>query len=602
MSANQMPSATNDSSTLYASVDGRMAGLGAGEAVFFETRSGRSHVMTGDVARAFELCRAFLPMAEHVTRIMEALPSLKGQGAAVQRVLEMFVARGLMQTDTQFIARFAAATSSTQAPVSGVFLCAPVVSGQLRLMLEGLRTHAQRFGLAWPVYVVDLNGDAALASEHATALAGFVRDTGIRLRHVTANDVARIVDALVAELPEQADAVRWLFTPVPGSTGAARNLVALLAAGTRYLFLDSDTALPLLRHPEFSRGLYADGRALAVRSFESAQSAQAAGVASEADPLAEHLALCGLTLGEACAMQPDAMPQRDNLRGVIAARAPWLRPEHRVSFTAVGRVGQFAPADPTLPFQLAADERAGMVATRETYLATYRTPALWQGTSHFAAGLGDGLAPLAFDASRMVPCTLPGARSASQLQVELLRLAHPDGVDLDFPFALMQIAPGVGADDALGRPDSAQCLAGLAAHVAQDVYAADPAHRLGVLAAKLEDMAAASDSTLNTYLVEYLAYHRSSVVERMQQAFAGTASPPVYWLADLRAAVEAQGKALAGGEVPRLAGWPVDADGAACVAAFRNELRGLAAGLRAWPAAFAIARSQSAAWRDALSA
>lgn len=591
---------SNSPDTLYASVDGRMAGLGAGEAVFFEAETGRSHVMTSDVARAFELCRAFLPMTDHVTRIMEALPALKGQGAAVQKVLEMFVARGLMQTDAQFIARFAPQAASAQASVSGIFLRAPSVSGQLQMMLDALAAHAQRFGLAWPLHVIDLEADAALAVEHRDALAAFGRSTGVAVRHITADKAANIADALAAELPAQADVLRWLLTPAAGASGAARNLAALLAAGTRYLFLDADVALPLLRHPEFAPGLYADGRAMAVRSFDSAKSAQAAGSLPDVDSLAEHVAMCGSSLAEVCAMQPAALPLPESLRGIIAARAPWLHPERRVMFTAVGRSGRFAPADPTLPFQLGNNERAGMVATRDTYLATYRTPALWNGSSRFAVGLGERLAPLAFDGGRLIPCTLPGAQHASELQVELLRLAHSDGVDVDFPAALMQIAPGAGADDALGRPDSAQCLAGLAAHVAQDVYAADPARRLGVLAAKLEDMAAATDETLTTYLAEFLAYHRSSTVERMQQAFAGTQSPPVFWLADLRAAVEAQGKALAGGEVPRLAGWPVSSDASACVAAFRAELDGLANGLRVWPLAFALAQSRSAAWRDAL--
>ena len=585
---------------LYASVAGRMASLGAGEAVFFEAETGRSHVMTADVARAFELCQPFLPMVDHVTRIMEALPALKGQGAAVQKVLEMFAARGLMQTDAQFMARFSSQTGDPQAPVSGVFLRAPAASGQLRTMLDALAGHAQHFGLAWPVHVIDLEADAALRAEHDEAIAAFSREAGITTHHVTADKAARIVTALADALPEQADALRWLLTPVAGASGAVRNLVALMAAGTRHVFLDADTALPLLRHPEYAAGLYADGRIFATRSFDSASNAQTAGHAPETDPLAEQLAMCGATLAQACTMQPAARLQRDSLQGVIVARAPWLRPERRVAFTAVGRAGQFALTDPTLPFQLGDKERAGMTATRETYLATYRTPALWSGPNRFGAGVGERLAPLAFDGGRLIPCTLPGAHRASELQVELMRLAHADGVDVAFPFALMQIALGVSADDALGRPDAAQCLAGLAAHVAQDVYAADPAHRLGVLAAKLDDMAAANDDTLGTYLTEYLAYHRSSVVERMQQAFAGTASPPVYWLADLRAAVEAQGKALVGGEVPRLAGWPAHWDAAACVAAFRAELRGLAVGLRAWPAAYAFAQSQSAGWRNAL--
>ncbi|MFA5589491.1 MAG: hypothetical protein WDA70_02075 [Lysobacteraceae bacterium] len=591
---------------LFAAVDGRVADLGGEEAVFFETATGRSHVMTRDVAQAFALCQGFLPMEQHVARIVQALPALKGQEAAVQKVLDMFVARDLMRSDAQFIAGFsadaAAAQTQKQVPVAGLFLCAPSASGVLRNALDALAAHVQRFGFQWPVHIVDLSTDEALAREHADAVADFARNSGLSVRHVDATQVEAIRKRLAQAFPQQAETLRWLLTPAGSGTGAARNLVTLLAAGSRALVLDADTALPLLDHPERASGLFADARAFALRSFDSPQAAQTAGAAPDADPLAAHLAVCGLSLAEAMSLQSDAALQPEGLFGVVASRAPALHPERRVAWTTVGRAGRFALNDPTLPFRLDPAERAGLVASRDSYLAGYREPSLWVGTRHYQVGQGDRLAPLALDAGQLLPCTLPGAASHGELFAALLRLAHPQATDLGFPQALARIAPGNAADDALGRPDAAQCLAGLAAYVAQDLYSAEPAQRLAVMAARLADMAGGSDETLDRYLSEYLAYHRSTVIGRMQQMLASEKSPPVYWLADLRAAVEAQGKALAGGEVPRLAGWPAGLDRAACAAAFRAELQGLADGLAVWPAVFEHARAHAAEWRDAIGA
>lgn len=597
MSSTQIPPATPDPDTLYAAVDGRMASLGTDEAVFFAKATGRSQVMTRDVAHAFSLCRAFLPLDTHIERIIQALPALKGQDAAVRKVLEMLSADGMMQTDAQFIAGFLAETVTPQAPVSGLFLCASEKPGLLASALDAVAGHARRFGLEFPVHVLDLSRDAAVAQAHTDVIAGFVRDTGVQVRHIDAIAAEKITAQLETALPEHAASLRWLLTPAAGSTGAARNLAALLGAGTRYLVLDVATTLPLLRHPEYVPGLYPDSRAFALRSFASVPAAQSAGNMYDEDPLALHLSVCGLSLAEAMACVPDAILQRDSIDGVIAARAPWLRPGHRVAFTGVGRVGRFALADPTLIFKLGEVERAGLVATREDYLATSDAPILWSGTRHFAAGLAEYLSPLAFDASRLVACTLPDAPRAVELQVELQRLADADSVDFDFPQALLQGDPGQGADDALGRPDTAQCLSGLVRVVAQDLYADAPAPRLGVLAAKLEDLAGGGNLRVHNYLVEYLAWYRSSAIEQMQNALAATASPPIYWAADLRTAVEAQGKALIGGETPRLADWPVQLDEAGCVSHFKSRSRALAAGLRAWPVAFELAVAHSAGWR-----
>lgn len=584
--------------TLYAAVDGRMASLGVDEAVFFH--AGRSQVMTRDVAHAFSLCQAFLPMATHVQRIQDALPALKGQGAAVQRVLQMLVGQGLMQTDTQFIERFATDTEAEQAPVSGIFIAARALTGELQRLLESLAAHAGQFGLPWPVYVIECDADSTSAQDHAQAVAQFVRVSGVKAVHLDHDRIIALIEKLTSALPPQAQALRRLLAPVTGSTGAARNLAALLAAGTRMVFLDAGTSFPILMHPEAREGAFADPRAIAVRTFDRAETAVTTAQAPETDPLQAHLSVCGLSLANALQRESGAGLKSESLQGVVPARAPWLKPRQRVTFTALGWAGRVRPRDPNWVFKLDPTSRAGLTSTRETYLDNYRAPAAWVGPTRFGIGQGHQLMPLAFDASRLLPCTLPDAPRAAELQVALLRLAHPDSTDLSFPQATMQAESADKVADVLGRPDLARCLAGLADVVAQDVYSTEPALHLSVLAAKLDDLASGSDARLGEYLAEFFAYHRSSAIEQMQRAMAADASPPIYWLADLRSAVEAQGKALIAGEVPRLDGWAEGLDQAACVARFRSALRDFAAGLLAWPAIFEVALARSGEWRAAL--
>lgn len=586
------PLAASDSQTLYAAVDGRMAPLGAGEAVFFEAENGRSHVMTQQVAQAYGLCRSFQTLDEHIARIMQAMPALKGQAEAVRKVLEMLRSRGLLRSDMQFVERFLPEAASAQAEVAGIFVMASDHAAALGSCLDALGEQALRHPLPGPVFVLDPAGRA-----EAGAIARLRAQAGVAVAHVTSAQLAPLCDALIAQAgldAAQAAHLRWLLDG--SGRGAMRNWIALLAAGRRAVLLDAETALPLLRHPDFTPGLYVDDRAYAVRSFDSRNAHEQAGQALQADVLGAHLDVCGLSLAEAMARQPQAALQRVSLHGVDVIQAPWLRPDAHVAVTTVGRHGDFALSDPCLPYRLDAAARAGLTATREGYLKYHRSPLLWRAARNFQTGMWERFTPLALDVSRLLPCTLPSAPFAGDLQLALLRLSDAGLTDFGFPDALRQTWPGEAADDALGRPDSAQCLIGLAGHVAQDLYASDAAARLAVMAAKLGDLAAAEDAVLRNYLVEYLAYHRASAIEHMQQLAAAAKSPPVYWLADLRSSIEAQGKALIAGEAPRLAGWPENDPEATHVARFRSELSALAAGLKLWPSLFAQARQRAAAW------
>jgi hypothetical protein len=125
-----------------------------------------------------------------------------------------------------------------------------------------------------------------------------------------------------------------------------------------------------------------------------------------------------------------------------------------------------------------------------------------------------------------------------------------------------------------------------------EFHADDPAQRLGLLAAHLRDIGAASEAGRLRQLQEYLAYARADLIERLQNQFDGAPEAPVWWQADVRSIIEANGRALIAKAPPRLGDWPEAADAAACARLLREETTSLAEACEAWPALWAHAREQ----------
>ena len=95
---------------------------------------------------------------------------------------------------------------------------------------------------------------------------------------------------------------------------------------------------------------------------------------------------------------------------------------------------------------------------------------------------------------------------------------------------------------------------------------------------------------------EHLAFARSTLVQRLQGVLQSVKSAPVYWQADLRQLIEAQGKALVQAGPPRLADWAQEPDLAGVARAYRAALAQHAAALEAWPRLWQVASQR----RDAL--
>jgi hypothetical protein len=590
---------------LYASVEGRAASLANDEVLFYDPATDRNHVMTAQVLQAMALCREFQPMDRHVQAVAEQLPGLKGQENAVRRVLQGLATLGLLITDDAFLMRFAGAPAHELAPPTAIFIRACDRPAQVRELLRSLHAHVARFGVSYRVVLVDDSSGSAAMREHAELLRHFSESSGAVSVYIGRESWAGVASELAAKLPEHAAALNALLVRDAAyrgrrGGGIGKNLIGLLAAGERYLLLDDDFQFPLRRHPEYRPGLALDARGWAVRGYSNQEQALAAGIEAETDLIEEQLSLCGQTVAGALGRVEGFALARAGLQGMAPGGSIALKPQSRIALTINGHRGAAGASGLSWLFMLDATGRAQLTADADRYASLRDDPPVWFGTRCFVLGSGSNFTPFAVDNRRLMPPTSPYGRGEDMLFNALVQLAQGDAQLLDVPCSIAHAQEGRRDRSALlGRaetPDINTCFAELAKHVSTDLYAAEATPRLGLFAARLDDLAGGSDGTVLSYLNEYLAYRRSAAVQQLQMVTANDAAAPHYWKLDLNMLIEANARAVAQRAPPRFAGWAEDATSEDCVAAFRREAATLSAGLRAWPAAWQVALERREAW------
>jgi len=599
--APQAPGALADSNApLFASEDGVVASLSNSECIFQVKRTGEAHVMTFQVLQALDQCREFRTLDEHVSRILSTVPGLTQARDGVQRVLETLVQRNLLVSAADFIAGLGMAPARRQAPLRAVFIRACDRPVQLGRLLASLAEYERQHRALRHYVVLDDSQDAANVDRHRDLLREFARTTGCKIGYVGPAERARLAERMVKALPAQRAIVESLLLarPADGRFGGGRNwnLAMLLSAGGRMILFDDDQRLPLRRHELARNGL--DPSPIATpfaRFYRNLEEALAAGEELRADAFQMHLDACGLGLGELTGLDAFRLGQ-EALRGINLGRLAHLHGGARVLSTLQGTYGSARSESAAWLYQLDAAGRADLCANREAYLANIEAQHLWHGATQARLTPVAGFTPFAFDNSELLPCTNPAGRGEDVLFCSAAHFCHPDALVLELPVAIGHV------QEAARRRSQRSLMASTPRvnHFASDyiqrqfgVYlASDPAQRMDLLGAIFRDLAGASETTRIAQLREYLNYVRADMIERLQQGFEAAGDAPVFWQADVRTIIEANGRALLGNGPPRLGDWSEEFDGPACAAALQREFGQLADQFTAWPALWAWAREQ----------
>lgn len=580
----------------FAAAPGVLLPLGGDEVVFRLRADGSHHVMTRQVFDALARCAGFQSLDRHAAAIAGALPGLAGKSAAVRQVLDHLVARGLLLSATDWLAGLQH-TAVEPAPLRAVFVHLPATAAHAAARLDALAA-AESVHRAGHRYVVIDDGAAAAASRESLAR---LRASGATVHHLDAARRRALSDALARAVPAAAASLPLLLGAGPDG---ARNLAMLLSAGARCLLLDGACGLPLHVAPDAQAGLELAGSAAMPAHFHPrVEDALAAGTPLAGDPIAALAAPCGASIGTLVAPGgPFALGARDLVGLEPAALPPWSAAT-RVAALAVGRRGPARERGREWLFELEPGSRERFWSDRDLYLRTLERPCVWRGAAR-ARLLARGLEPpLALDATDLLPPALPAGEGGDALFGLFLQALRPRDAVLVLPWSLAvhEGAPPrpAGAAWAPETPGLGSLLTDLLAPRAAGLQAAAAASRLRGLAAALADLADAPPAQQVELVHEYLGFCRADLVARLQAAFAAAPAAPLHWQADVRALIEANGRALVAGHVPRLDGWPEALDAGACAARFARDVGAFAAALDAWPALWAHARERGARLLDA---
>jgi hypothetical protein len=595
------PAQPDPDAPLFASEDGVVASLSNNECIFQMRRTGESHVMTYQVLQALDQCREFRPLGEHVARIQTTMTGLQTQRENVERVLRSLIDRDLLVSDRAFLERLAAAPpAASMAAPRAVFIRACNRPRELERLLRTLSDYERRFRASRRYVLLDDSTDMAAANRHRDLLREFARSTGCELTYLGAPEQTRLVQRLAKAVNGAAKVLPSLLLRTEGSTefggGRAWNLALLLAAGSRLVLLDDDNCLPL-RRPEGQReGINPDPSPNAfTRFYRNAENAFGAGEEVADDPFDLHLDVLGKPFGALAADSRYAI-RHSALRGLSLGRLDHLRAGAKVIATLQGAYGSSRSESSAWMYHLAGESRADLWSSREDYLRNIEGGSLWYGYRQARVATAGTFTPFTLDAREMLPCTNPLGRGEDALFAQVARLCHPDSLVVELPVAIGHLQEGPRRRSELTRrappPRFSYFVADFLQRELNEFLAEDPSQRLQLLAANLRDVAGASAPRRLRLLREYLAYVRADTIERLQHQFESASGAPVYWQADVRSIVEANGRALTSRQPPRLGGWPEDLDEPGCARLLAEETARLADAYEIWPMVWQYASEQ----------
>ncbi|MBC6941170.1 MAG: hypothetical protein DWB45_00405 [Xanthomonadales bacterium] len=585
---------------LYASEDGVVASLSNNECIFQVKRTGATHVMTYQVLQALDQTRQFRSLDEHVERVMSAVAGLAGQREGVLRVFDGLVKRGLLVSAAGFVEGCAASPARPVAALRAVFIRACNRPDQLAHLLATLADYERRHRANRQYVLIDDSSSREAANRHRDLLREFARATGCKLTYIGATESRRLVERMARAVPAAAGALaRCALGEDSGGRfggGRAWNLMLLLSAGARAVLLDDDHRFPLRRLDEARSGLDPDSSHYGVTRFHrNMDNALAAGSEVEADPFDLHLDALGQPLG-ALIQQPAYALDPASLRGLALNRLDHLRGGASVLATQHGSYGSSRTDSVLWLYQLPADQRAEFVRDRDSYLRNIEAASIWYGQLQANAQPTANFSPFALDNSVLLPCTNPHGRGEDALFSNLVSLCHADALALELPVAIGHVQETQRKRSPLTfaahTPKFNYFVTDFVRRQLPQLNSSDPAQRLGVFVAHLHDMAGSSERGAVQQLKEYLAYIRSDLIERLQHQYDAATDAPIYWQADVRSIIEANGKALIANAAPRLGDWPEGVDEAACARLLREQATQLAELCAAWPALWNHAREQ----------
>ena len=586
---------------MFAMAPGTAIGLGNDEVVFRTNYSDRTHVMTRQVLRALEQCHAFYPLEHHVRNVCQTLDSLRGQEAAVRQVLESMARRGVLIELSDYIKQLEAGRGRTPTDVGSVIIRTCNRPAALRRCLESIVHYEKRWSAMRRYWVFDDSDDVRVMASNAERVRHFSEITGCDARTFNREEIKNLSAWIYGHLDSAsvASSSALLNKSPEGNLelgahyGRSMNWLMLLSAGQKTVWVDDDQQFDFRWHPGLSSGFQVDVAMNDPRVYSEVGESDRMGNAVEEDPLALHLRWCGSDVGELLTKSNWA-PSSNDWFGLSPTLVQSLQPGNAIISTLQGYRGDSATVGVEWLLALPKQARESWCNSRDGYLQGLQRPEIWHGSSRVGLSSLAGITPFTVDAGEVLPAVPRQGRGEDAVFATLVGLTRRNAIQLELPLAISHRRDSV-ADRRPFAPKARrlvfsnyliEILNGHAGFCQSEMVQ----DRIRYASEVLLDFSGMSSDRCGRWMHDVELQYRAAEIQRLQRAVTDDASPAIYWLADARALIEANGKAVFEDVATSPIEWPLNSSQSEIVDLFQSKVREYALGLRVWPELFEIFR------------
>ncbi len=580
--------------TLFASVPGTVQQLSKEELVFMDHQSGVNHVMTMQVLQALGLTQQFKPMQEHINVIEANVPELKGQKVAIEKVLGFLKNKKLLISAEQWLDEIKNQSNQTRAiPYAGMVIRTCQRPDNLKRLLESLQNYQNDISAHDLVMVFD----DSLDSKSQEANQKICQSSTLNVKYHGQSWQKQFITMLKDEFKTDATTIDWLLAEREGFTGGrVWNLALLALAGKKFSFYDDDYLIQPRKSTQYNDQEInlADYESLSVGFGLSVRDLKDKSEVIDEPTLNNMVDACGEPLGQWLKQNKDIKPS--NMYGWRLMDLERLHKGSLIKSTGNGTWGSPRAESNYWLYLLKGDQREAFWQDRETYLDNIEASHLLHYSPNFQALACANFAPSAIDNSTLTPYVMPINKNEDHFFNCMMMGCYPDQVSLHFPFMMGHIQTSKrersGFNHIARRPNFNNFVADYVFSILGNIYTHDVNTRYANIKASIDDLRTSDDRALANRLNEYMTKTRSNLVLSLQNILDEVPDAPIYWQADVREIIQANGKAVKTAQAPVLTDWDETMDTASCVAKARHDLKEVVDAMEVWPKLWAFCLGQ----------
>ncbi len=569
----------------FASVAGVAFPLSNEELVFMNKETGENHVMTDKVLFALSLCQQFKPLDQHIITIGQNIPELQNQVQAIQTVVDFLIKNRLLLEDQEWLTQLSQSSEQVKTSNAGLVIRAFEKPNLLNRLLESLQKYQLKYKQKFPVQIYSDSKSEKIELEMEEVCKSFKSEINITFFGRVWQD--QFVKMLTTEFPQRANEIKWLLSHSGAAYSGGRiwNLALLNNAGKKFLFFDDNYIFEARIKNANNRIVNLSNESdLSVDFSLNLTDIKQNSSEYEEDVLSQLINSCGLTTGNWLSTRDIEYAPVDNLSLLELQR---IEHSSLIKSVATGTWGSPRSEHNYWLYYLEGEQKQAFWESREVYLDNIEASNLMHYSNEYEFLSMARYLPSAIDNSTMTPFAMPSDTLEDYFFNAVSLYCYPNQISMQCPFMLGHIQSerkDRSAANHLARtPNFNKFIADYALTLVSSTDAQDPAIRMQTLCDYIFGLADSSDVTVHNRLKEYLSQIRSDMVLSMQTQMANSPDAPVYWQADVREIVEANGKALIQNKPPILEGWDKSMDNQSCVETARLELIKVAQAMNLWP-------------------